>query len=90
MGAAGLFALAAGIVLLAMYPITKQKYIQILAGIREHQKGNPVKDMFSKQIIPSKSKMSDHDRKNFWLLYSFAHWELQRAIRGDDKKRALP
>ena len=36
-GASGLFALAAGVVLLAFYPITKQKYLQILAGIKQHE-----------------------------------------------------
>jgi hypothetical protein len=56
-GASGLFALAAGIVLLAFYPITKQKYLQILAGIQRHEM---VKNMENYYLILAGRRCQRH------------------------------
>jgi len=59
------------------YPISKQKYNEILEGIRQHSQGLNAVDPFTKKIIPPHTLKSKRDYDVYWLLYNFTHWELK-------------
>eukprot|EP01114_Cavostelium_apophysatum_P020861 TRINITY_DN7111_c0_g1_i1.p1 TRINITY_DN7111_c0_g1~~TRINITY_DN7111_c0_g1_i1.p1 ORF type:complete len:632 (-),score=97.87 TRINITY_DN7111_c0_g1_i1:31-1926(-) len=71
------------------YPITKQKYYQILAGIQKHQNGQTALDPITNERIPPHSLKTEKETDNYWLMYSFSFFELRRGIRRKSKVRVI-